>query len=83
MNEHAVDRWHRILRRRDPKDLDEFLADDAVFFSPIVHKPQQGKALTTRYLSAAFKVFFSDGFRYVRQIVGPNDAMLQSPQQAQ
>ncbi len=77
MNEHTVERWHRIVQRRDPKDLDAFLSDDVVFYSPVVHKAQQGKALTTWYLTAAFKVFFNDSFRYVRQIIGPNDAMLE------
>jgi hypothetical protein len=65
------------VERRDPKDLDEFLSDDVVFYSPVVHKAQQGKALTTWYLTAAFEVFFNDSFRYVRQIVGPHDAMLE------
>lgn len=77
MNEHTVARWHQIVERRDPRDLDAFLSDDVVFHSPIVHKPQQGKALTALYLAAAFDVFFNDSFRYVREIVGRNDAMLE------
>jgi hypothetical protein len=77
MNEHTVARWHEIVARRDPLELDEFMADDVVFFSPVVHKPQQGKLLATLYLAAAFKVFFNDSFRYVRQIIGANDAMLE------
>lgn len=74
---HPIVHWHHILERRRPEDLDAFLADDVVFLSPVVHKPQQGKPLTTAYLAAAFKVFFNDSFRYVRQIVGPSDAMLE------
>ena len=39
--------------------------------------PQRGKALTAAYLGAAFHVFFNPNFRYVREIVGPIDAVLE------
>jgi len=42
-----------------------------------VHTPQRGKRVTQVYLSAAFEVFFNPGFRYVREIVGDTDAMLE------
>jgi len=77
MKQHPIEHWHHILEHRDPAQLDAFLANDVVFHSPVVHKPQQGKLLTTYYLAAAFKVFFNDSFRYVRQIIGPSDAMLE------
>lgn len=48
-----------------------------MFVSPVVHAPQHGKAIVKAYLSAAFKVFFNPTFRYVREIVGPSDAMLE------
>lgn len=69
--------WHDLVRSRSPAGLEALLADDAVFHSPIVHRPQAGKALTLAYLSAAFEVFFSDSFRYVREVVGPRDAVLE------
>jgi len=53
------------------------LAEDAVFLSPVVHTPQRGRKLASWYLSAAFQVFFNPTFRYVREIVGPSDAMLE------
>jgi len=74
---HAVDHWHRIVERRDPADLEGFLAAEVVFHSPVVHKPVHGRPMVSRYLAAAFEVFFNDSFRYVRQIVGANDAMLE------
>jgi hypothetical protein len=77
MNEHPVDHWERILERRSPGELDGLLSDDVVFVSPVVHTPQPGKRLTRGYLAAAFEVFFNDTFRYVRKIIGPNDAMLE------
>ena len=69
--------WHRLVRTHDPGGLDALLADDAVFHSPIVHTPQVGKAITQRYLMAAFSVFFNESFRYVREIAGERDAVLE------
>ena len=77
MNTSPVQAWHDVVRSRDPKGLASFLADDVVFHSPVVHTPQVGKPITTAYLSAAFHVFFNPSFRYVRQIVGERDAMLE------
>ena len=69
--------WHHLVKTRNPVGLDDLLAEDAVFLSPIVHSPQRGKALTRAYLYAAFEVFFNDSFRYVRELTGENDAMLE------
>ena len=69
--------WHQLVASRDAKGLDALLADDVVFLSPVVHTPQAGKAITTRYLAAAFHVFFNPSFRYVREIAGPRDAVLE------
>ena len=69
--------WHRLVSNRDIGGLDSLLADEAVFHSPVVHTPQVGKVLTQRYLTAAFSVFFNATFRYVREIVGERDAVLE------
>ena len=53
------------------------LAEEATFHSPVVHTPQVGKAITRKYLAAAFEVLNGEQFRYVREIIGPNDAMLE------
>jgi hypothetical protein len=77
MNEHPLETWHRLVRTQDRSGLNALLADDVVFYSPVVHAPQRGKALVAAYLSAAFTVFFNASFRYVREIVGTSDAMLE------
>lgn len=77
MNEHPLAIWHRLVRDQDVSGLEALLADDAVFHSPVVHTPQRGKKLAAAYLGAAFRVFFNPTFRYVREIVGPSDAMLE------
>ena len=69
--------WHELVRTRNTKGLSSLLADDVVFYSPVVHTPQLGKAITLQYLSAAFRVFFNDSFRYVRELTGPRDAALE------
>ena len=77
MNEHPLATWHRLVRDQDVSGLEALLADDAVLHSPVVHTPQRGKKLAAAYLGAAFHVFFNPTFRYVREIVGPSDAMLE------
>lgn len=69
--------WHRVLDKKDVAGLRDLLADDAVFHSPVVHSPQEGKAKTTMYLAGAFHVLGNDSFRYVREVVGERDAVLE------
>jgi hypothetical protein len=73
----TLEAWHNIVRTRDASRLGELLADDVVFYSPVVHTPQVGKAITTMYLSAAVHVFGNESFKYVREIVGESDAVLE------
>ena len=77
MAEHPIAVWHRLVKERNPAGLDALLDSDAVFLSPVVHTPQRGRKLAAMYLSAAFHVFFNPSFRYVREIVGTTDAMLE------
>ena len=73
----ALETWHRLVRTNDASGLRELVAEDAVFHSPVEHSPQRGRKLAVMYLSAAFRVFFNPSFRYVREIVGASDAMLE------
>lgn len=77
MTPSTLDRWHDLVRRRDAAGLPALLADDAVFHSPVLHRPQQGKALVTLYLSGALHVLGNPSFRYVREVVGAQDAVLE------
>jgi hypothetical protein len=51
-----LEAWHQVAASRDAAGLDALLADDVVFRSPAVHTPQEGKAITTAYLTAAMNV---------------------------
>lgn len=77
MTNHPLETWHRLVRTQDLSGLNALLAEDAVFYSPVVHTPQRGKKLVAGYLSAAFHVFFNPTFRYVREIVGTSEAILE------
>jgi hypothetical protein len=77
MTTHPLQTWHRLVRTQDASGLNALLAEDAVFYSPVVHTPQRGKKLVAGYLTAAFRVFFNPSFRYVREIVGATDAVLE------
>ena len=76
-DDHPVARWHRILRERDLADLHTLLHEQAVFHSPVVHTPQVGRTLVVAYLTAAATVITNPTFRYVREIVGSHDALLE------
>jgi len=77
MNINTLGVWHQFVRDRNVTGLDLLLAENVVFHSPVVHTPQRGKAVTRQYLSAAFHVFFNETFRYVREVIGPSDAVLE------
>ncbi len=74
---HPVDAWHALAQARNPRALRELLAEDVVFHSPVVHTPQRGRAITSQYLGAALQVLGNESFRYVREIRGPSDAVLE------
>ena len=71
--------WHDRMVDKSREALDAQLADDAVFHSPVVHTPQEGKPIVMAYLTAADTVLGNDSFRYVREIVDDkkNMAMLE------
>ena len=77
MSAEVLEKWHSLSKARDVGGIGSILAEDAVFHSPVVHTPQVGKALTQKYLAAAFLTLFNDSFKYVREIVGEQEAMLE------
>ena len=82
-----IKKWHDHIKGEFPGGLDELLADDVIFYSPIVFSPQNGKELTTLYLMAAGNTFggakAKDGtlegssFKYTKEILEGNQAMLE------
>ena len=77
MIENTIAAWHKIIKTKDAAGLDDILADNVVFHSPIVHTPQEGKPITKLYLTAALYVFNNDSFKYLREIISGNNAVLE------
>ncbi|OWQ94349.1 nuclear transport factor 2 family protein [Sphingopyxis witflariensis] len=74
----GVAAWHAYMAGGgDPEALKALLAEDAVFHSPVVHSPQAGRDKVFAYLHAASHVLGGDDFRYLREIVDGDQAMLE------
>lgn len=69
--------WHRYMLSSDADLLAQLVAEDAVFHSPVVHTPQEGRAKVLLYLGAAATVFNNGSFRYVRELVDGPEACLE------
>jgi hypothetical protein len=79
--EDVVARWHRYMQGDLPGGLDELLADDVVFYSPVVYTPQRGKEITVRYLEAAAESLTGTEaggrFTYTKQVLSGDTAVLE------
>jgi len=74
----GVAAWHAYMDGGgDAQALRDMLAEDAVFHSPVVHSPQAGRDKVFAYLDAASHVLGGDDFRYEREIIDGDQAMLE------
>ena len=72
----ALRAWHRVFESKDAGLLDDLLAEDVVFRSPAVFAAQEGKAITTVYLTAALDVL-GPTLRYTHQWHDESSAVLE------
>ncbi|WP_461535460.1 nuclear transport factor 2-like protein [Spongorhabdus nitratireducens] len=77
MSHPVIKQWHKIIETRNPAPLNDLLADNVVFYSPVVHTPQKGKALARMYLMGAAHVLLAGPFTYTKEVVGENVAILE------
>lgn len=78
MIDDVIARWHRYLAGDLPGGLDALLADDVVFYSPVVFTPQRGRAVTTQYLEAASRALAGAGaFGYTKEVLSGDTAVLE------
>lgn len=73
----TIERWHRVALQNLPDEIPALLAEDAVFESPVVHTPQAGKAIVTKYLQSALKLLNTQHFRYGEEWFGERSAVLE------
>jgi hypothetical protein len=52
----GLKRWHDLVESRDASTLPGLIAEGAVFRSPAVHTPQEGRDLVAAYLAGAIVV---------------------------
>ncbi len=71
-----LEKWHQFVETGNHGLLDDLLADDVVFHSPVVWTPQKGKALTKMYLGGA-AIVLKNGFHYTRKIIQENQLALE------
>ena len=72
----GLGRWLTAVENHDAALLPDLVADGAVFRSPAVFRPQQGRDLVVAYLSAALTVLGGD-FHYERQWLRDTGAVLE------
>jgi hypothetical protein len=73
----VIERWIGIIDTCRTDGLRDLLAQDAVFYSPAVFTPQEGRAKAAAYLAAAAKLFADTGFRYVEKWYSEHSAVLE------
>ncbi len=74
----ALARWHEVAQGGSkPDQLAAIMREDAVFHSPVVHTPQEGRPIVIAYLSAAGQTIGNDSFTYVREVVSGDTAVLE------
>ena len=72
-----IESWHSIFKSQELDKLDKILAENAVFTSPVVFKPMEGKEITKMYLFAAGQSFNMDEFKYTREIHDGSNSVLE------
>ena len=72
----VIETWHDVMLGSSHDGLLELLAEDCIFWSPVVHTPQRGRDITHLYLSAASQIF-KDDFCYVSEMVDGSRAVLE------
>jgi hypothetical protein len=61
----AVQRWHEMLQTGDMSILNDLLAEDVVFRSPVAYNPYPGKQMVFFILTNVIQIF--ENFTYHRE----------------
>ena len=63
----SIARWHEMLESRDMSILNELLAEEVVFRSPVAFQPYPGKQMVFFILTNVIQVF--ENFTYHREFI--------------
>ncbi|WP_312327740.1 nuclear transport factor 2 family protein [Acinetobacter sp.] len=63
----SIARWHEMLESRDMSILNELLAEEVVFRSPVAFQPYPGKQVVFFILTNVIQVF--ENFTYQREFI--------------
>ena len=63
-----IKKWHKVVETDNLELLNDIIADNAIFSSPVVFKPMEGKEITMMYLNAAGESFNMEKFEYTKEI---------------
>ena len=63
----SISRWHEMLETRDMSILNELLAEEVVFRSPVAFQPYPGKQVVFFILTNVIQVF--EKFTYHREFI--------------
>ena len=63
----SIARWHEMLETRDMSILNELLAEEVVFRSPVAFQPYPGKQMVFFILTNVIQVF--ENFTYHREFI--------------
>ncbi|GAB02825.1 MULTISPECIES: nuclear transport factor 2 family protein [Acinetobacter] len=62
---HSLEQWHEMIKTHDLTSLNDLLAEDVVFRSPVAYKPYEGKHVVFFILTNVIQVF--QDFTYHRE----------------
>ncbi len=63
-----IKKWHKVIETDNLELLNDIIADNVIFSSPVVFKPMEGKEITMMYLNAAGESFNMEKFEYTKEI---------------
>ncbi|MDR2249309.1 nuclear transport factor 2 family protein [Acinetobacter sp.] len=61
----SLEKWHHMIQAGNLSDLNDLLADEVVFRSPVAYKPYEGKQVVFFILTNVIQVF--ENFIYHRE----------------
>ena len=72
-----IKKWHKVIETDNLELLKDIIADNAIFSSPVVFKPMEGKEITMMYLHAAGESFNMEKFEYTKEIHDDMNSVLE------